>query len=456
MESGTIASWKIKEGDSYRAGDVLCEVETDKATVSFEAQDDGILAKILVSGGKEIKVGEPIMVTVDNVKDVPAFQSFVPGGAAPAMEAAPLKDSVTSPAASPSSPSQASNKTSTTPTAVSNEGRVVASPLAWTLAKDKGINLASLQIPGSGPGGRIIAADVKEFVPPMVHQVAETAAVSSPSMAASASTTVVPGKTPVITTPKPTTVPAQTVVVGGGGYTDYSLSESAQLIAAQLTASKQTVPHYYLTVDVCLDKLVELRSTLNKALGNNASSGSKSSITLNDLLIKATAVSMKSCPSANASWLGHAVRVYDSVDVNLVMGNGDSLYAPVIRNVGARGLVSISDEIATALAQIQEKTVSSEAFSAMGTVTVMNLGMYGIKSCAPIIRQPQAVALALGAAENRIVPNDDEKEGAEMYKTSVMLTATLSCDHRVVDGAVGAQWLSAFKAAVENPATLLL
>jgi len=243
-----------------------------------------------------------------------------------------------------------------------------------------------------------------------------------------------------------------------GGYTDYPLSESAQLVAAQLTASKQTVPHYYLTVDVCLDKLVELRSTLNKALGNNsASSGAKSSsITLNDLLIKAAAVSMKSCPSANASWLGHAVRVYDSVDVNLVMGNGDSLYAPVIRNVGGKGLVSISDEIASALVQIQDKTVSSEAFSAVGTVTIMNLGMYGIKSCAPIIRQPQAVALALGAAENRIVPNDNEKEGAEIYKTSVMLTATLSCDHRVVDGAVGAQWLSSFKAAVENPATLLL
>jgi len=455
MESGTIASWKIKEGDSYRAGDVLCEVETDKATVSFEAQDDGILAKILVSGGKEIKVGEPIMVTVDNLKDVPAFQSFVPGGSAPTASKSDVAETV-APSSPPPSSSASTNISTTAPapasSAPSSGGRVIASPLAWTLAKDKGINLTSMPISGSGPGGRIIAADVKEFVPPMVHQVSDLS--TTPITTA---TPVSSKISPTATISKPTSVPAQTTA-GIGGYTDYPLSESAQLMAAQLTASKQTVPHYYLTVDICLDKLVELRSTLNKALGNNSSGslGTKSSITLNDLLIKAAAVSMKSCPTANASWLGHAVRVYDSVDVNLVMGNGDSLYAPVIRNVGGKGLVSISDEIASALVQIQEKTVSSEAFSAVGTVTIMNLGMYGIKSCAPIIRQPQAVALALGAAENRIVPNDDDKEGAEIYKTSVMLTATLSCDHRVVDGAVGAQWLSAFKAAIENPATLLL
>ena len=460
MEAGTIASWKVKEGDSYRAGDVLCEVETDKATVSFEAQDDGILAKILVAGGKEIKVGEPIMVTVDNVMDVAAFQSFAPGAASipPASAAASPVPAVPTVVVGGGGAATAPTHVATPSTAVSTGGHVVASPLAWTLAKDKGIHLASIPIQGSGPGGRIIAADVKEYIPPIIHKAADAATTTTstqqiPSMAPGTIPTAIP--TVTVASPKPTVMGG----LGAGGYTDYPLSDSAQLVAAQLTASKQTVPHYYLTVDVCLDKLVELRSTLNKSLGNNNSSaGSKSSITLNDLLIKAAAISMKSCPSANASWLGNAVRVYDSVDVNLVMGNGNSLYAPVIRNIGGRGLVSISDEIAAALVQIQDKTVSSssESFSDVGTLTIMNLGMYGIKSCAPIIRQPQAVALALGAAENRIVPNEDEKEGEDMYKTSVMLTATLSCDHRVVDGAVGAQWLSAFKAAVENPATLLL
>jgi pyruvate dehydrogenase E2 component (dihydrolipoamide acetyltransferase) len=182
-------------------------------------------------------------------------------------------------------------------------------------------------------------------------------------------------------------------------------------------------------------------------------------ISVNDLLMKAAATAMKTVPAANASWMGSFVRVYDSVDINIVVGNGSSLYAPVIRDVGRRGLKAVSDDVAIAASVVDGEEGSDPTtvpgFGDVGTFTMVNLGMFGVKSAAPIIREPQACALALGVIENRIVPNDDA-ESEEIYKESVMMTATLSCDHRVVDGAVGAQWLSAFKNHVENPVTLLL
>ena len=171
-------------------------------------------------------------------------------------------------------------------------------------------------------------------------------------------------------------------------------------------------------------------------------------------MIKAASASMKAVPTANAAWMESVVRVYDSVDISVVVGTGDNLYTPIIRDCGSKGIKSISDELNGAVSAVESGELTSE-FTSMGTMTIMNLGMYGIKSCAPIIREPQACALALGALENRIVPNDDE-DSEEIYKESVMMTATLSCDHRVVDGAVGAQWLSAFKTHLENPSTLLL
>lgn len=424
MEAGTIAEWNVKEGESYAAGDVLCEVETDKATVSFEAQDDGVVAKILADAGPtEIDCGVPILITVEEEEDADAFKDYVveassipeevPATATPPPEVAPtpvVAEPTPAPAASPAT----------------TGGKVVASPLAWTVAKEKGLDLLSLTMAGTGPGGRIIADDVREYVP-----VAAAATEAAP--AAQTASAPTPAAAPIV----------------GENYTDFPLNEAAIATANQLAHSKQTIPHYYLTVDVTLDALLELRSTLNATLGDD------SHISLNDLLLKAAASAMKACPSANASWMGDSVRMYDNVDMNVVMGSGDDLYAPLISGVDGRGVKSLSDEISDNLNAIEKGAVSDPKFGAVGTVTVMNLGMYGVKSCAPIIRAPQAVALALGAAENRIVPNEDDDDD-EIYKTSVALTATLSCDHRVVDGAVGAQWLSAFKAAVESPVTLLL
>jgi pyruvate dehydrogenase E2 component (dihydrolipoamide acetyltransferase) len=307
----------------------------------------------------------------------------------------------------------------------------VASPLAHMLAKEMGFDI--MTIAGSGPGGRIIAADVREFVP----------------MAATATTTA----TAAVDTP----APAQAVMmaappVAGAGYTDYPLSESAKEVAARLMQAKRNVPHYYLTVDVSMDELLKTRAGLNKTLGEDESLG------VYELILKAAAKSMKVVPSANASWMDSVVRVYDSVDINVVIGSGDSLYTPVLRDCASKGLKGISKELGDAVAALEPVEEGQEAparLGGVGTFTVMNLGMYGIKSCAPIIREPQACALAVGAMENRIVPNDDPNS-EEIYKESVVMTATLSCDHRVVDGAVGAQWLAAFKSHVENPTTLLL
>ena len=432
MESGTIAGWNLKEGDSFSAGDSFCSIETDKATVDFEAQDDGVVAKILVeAGSNEIQCGAPILVIVEEDQDISAFADFKvesSGGAAP--PAAPEEPRPAAPTPAAAAPTPPAAPAPSKPAAPGD--RIVASPLAHMLAKEMGYNIQS--ITGTGPGGRIIAADVKEYVP---GAEAEAVATPAPASAPAASSE------PMLAGPP----------VQGDGYTDFPISEAAQEIGARLAQSKLNVPHYYLTVDITMDKLLKTRASLNAALG-----GDNPDLGVYEFLLKASAGSMKAVPSANASWMDSVVRVYDSVDINVVVGSGDTLSTPVIRDVGGKGVKGISDELAGVMAHLEDDGESSTApppASAMGTFTVLNVGMYGVKSCAPIIREPQACALALGALENRIVPNDDE-DSDEIYKESVVMTATLSCDHRVVDGAVGAQWLSAFKSYVENPSTLLL
>jgi pyruvate dehydrogenase E2 component (dihydrolipoamide acetyltransferase) len=458
MEAGTIARWNKGEGDSFGPGDVICSVETDKATVDFgtfqqchfmlstwfigelmtaslmlihkEAQDDGVVAKILVPAGPdEIGVGVPIMITVEDPGDVAAFKKYVLEESAAAVASPPPAaeaPTMVAPASTPAALPVAATIPAPSPTPAG--GRVIASPLAHMIAKDMGYEIST--IPGTGPGGRIIADDVREFVPSALSTLA-----AAPS-------------------PLPATAPAQAVMsaavapIPGSGFTDYPISESAKEVAARLAQSKRNVPHYYLTVDIAMDAILKLRKELSAAVGEGSSLG------VYELVIKAAAKSMKAVPSANASWMENVVRVYDSVDMNVVVGTGDKLYTPVIRDCSAKGLKDISDELNSTVSAVESGELTPE-FASMGTFTIMNLGMYGVKSCAPIIREPQACALALGTLENRIVPNDDP-ESDDIYKESVMMTATLSCDHRVVDGAVGAQWLSAFKSHLESPSTLLL
>lgn len=366
-------------------------------------------------------VGAPIMITVEDEGDVAAFKDYVldeSAAAPPASAPAPAADPPVSAPAPGAPPSATPSPTG---------GRVVASPLARMIAVDMGRDISI--IPGTGPDGRVTADDVREFVP------SASAMVSAPAPSSSTSA------------PPQASVPAAPPIPGSG-FTDFPISESAKEIAARLAQSKRNVPHYYLTVDVSMDAMLKLRKELSDAVGEETNLG------VYELIIKAAAKSMKAVPSANASWMESVVRVFDSVDINVVVGTGDNLYTPVIRDCGRKGIKAISDELSGAVEAVESGKLSSE-FTSIGTFTIINLGMYGIKSCAPIIREPQACALALGALENRIVPNDDP-DGEEIYKESVMMTATLSCDHRVVDGAVGAQWLSALKSHLESPSTLLL
>jgi len=434
MESGSIASWNVKVGESFGPGDSLCSVETDKATVDFEAQDDGVLAKILVEAGSgDVPVGTPILITCESADDVAAFVDYqVANAAAPAAAPEPAAPAAAAAAtAAPTPPPPSSTPAAAATRSSGDQHKIVfASPLARMLAQEMGYDISS--IPGTGPGGRVVAADVKEFVPSTA-----TAAVTSTTTAAAAST----GAAAAAPAPIP-----------GSGYTDYPVSANAQDVALRLMQSKRNVPHYYLTVDVAVDSLLELRASLND-------SGSNLNLGVYEFLIKAAAASMKTVPSANAAWMESVVRVYDDVDINVVTGAGDTLSQPLLRNCAGKGLKAISSELEAAVAVLtdedESETTAAPLETGMGTFTIVNLGMYGVKSCAPIIREPQACALAIGALENRIVPNTSE-DSEEIYKESVVFTATLSCDHRVVDGAVGAQWLAAFKSHVENPSTLLL
>jgi len=424
MEEGTISEWNKEEGEAFLAGDVLCQVETDKATVDFEAQDDGVLVKILVDAGPEmIACGAPICVTTEEEVDAGAFADFSPPGAAAAGAAAAVPAEAPEPAATPEPVAAPEPAVAPAPPTAPSGGRVVASPLARVLAAEAGTDISA--VPGTGPGGRVIAADVREYVPPV--------AVAAAAEAAEAGAPAVPLPPPVF----------------GDGHTDYPLTADATVLAARLAASKSAVPHYYLTVDVRLDSLLALRKRLNGVVPADEQ------LTLNDFLIKAAASAMRSAPAANASWMDTFVRLYDDVHINVAIGQGDGLVAPLIRNANSAGLKSISDSVRSHQSGLEDGTLSPEECAA-GTFTIVNLGQYGIKSAAAIVREPQACVLAIGAAEERVVPRDPTEDNDSIYEHATYLTATLSCDHRVIDGAVGAQWLAAFKGLAEGPESLLL
>jgi pyruvate dehydrogenase E2 component (dihydrolipoamide acetyltransferase) len=424
MESGSISAWNLAAGDKFAPGDVFCSVETDKAVVDFEAQDEGVVAKLLVAAGAEVAVGSPVMIIVDDVSKVAAFADYVVAESAAAAVAAPPASSVPAESPVPLTSTAAPAVSAAAPPVASAKsgGKTFASPLARKLAKELGYDVASIH--GTGPVGRVIAADVQAFQPSLVT------AVTSPATIAVAS----PSDTPVA-------APAAATPIAGQGYTDYPVSMSAAQVAARLVQSKRNVPHYYLTVDISADELLKLRRTVNASV-NDATQ----QIGVYEFLIKAAAVSMKTVPAANAAWMESVVRMYDSVDINIVTGSGESLSTPVLRDCVGKGLRAISSALS--------KGINHESVdTGVGTMTMINVGMYGVKACAPIIREPQACAVAIGALQNRIVPST--KDG-EIYQESVMFTVTASFDHRVVDGAVGAQWLAAFKTHVENPSTLLL
>lgn len=423
MTEGKLAKWCKAEGEEIAAGDVIAEIETDKATMEFEAVDEGVLGKIVIPEGTEgVAVNALIGVLKEEGDDDAAVDAIVNGGGAPAPAAAepakPAEAPAAVPAASASAPAAA-------PAPAAKGGRIFASPLARRIAKINSIDLAALS--GTGPRGRIIKVDVEKAISEGVP----AKAASAPAAAAPAPAAAAPAKAPA---PQP--MPWQS-------YSEEPNSGMRKTIARRLTESKQTVPHFYLTVDIELDALLEMRKKLN------GRDGAESKLSVNDFIIKACALALSKVPEANAMWTDDAILKFDDVDVSVAVATDAGLITPVIRNANQKGLATISSEMKSLARKAREGKLKPEQFQG-GGFTISNLGMFGIREFSAIINPPQACILAVGAGEQRPVVRD----GALVIRN--MMTCTLSVDHRVVDGAVGAKYLAALKPLLEDPLQLML
>jgi pyruvate dehydrogenase E2 component (dihydrolipoamide acetyltransferase) len=417
MESGTLAKWLIKVGDDVKPGDVIAEIETDKATMEVEAEDEGVVAEILVAEGtEEVKVNAVIArLQGEGEEAAPAPKP----AAAPAPVAAPAP----SPAPAPSVPASiaAAPAPAKPLTPQGPLARNIASPLARRVAQLMGVDLGS--VTGTGPGGRIVKADVEAAAgrAPVAQIAAAAPAPAAPALASA----------PVVL--PPTDVPFEAV----------KLSNMRKTIARRLTESKQQVPHFYLTVDVRLDALLKLRAELNKALEFR---GIKLSV--NDMLVKAEALALLQVPDANVSFAGESLRKFSRADISVAVAIPGGLITPVIRDAANKSLSRIATEMKDLAARAKEGKLQPPEYTG-GTASISNLGMYGIKQFDAVINPPEGLILAVGSGEKRPYVVDDA------LAIATVMTATGSFDHRAIDGAVGAEFMSAFKALVENPLGML-
>ncbi|WP_160120291.1 pyruvate dehydrogenase complex dihydrolipoamide acetyltransferase [Rhodovarius lipocyclicus] len=413
MTEGTLARWLKNEGDKVKAGDIIAEIETDKATMEVEAVDEGILGKILVPGGTaNVKVNDPIAVLVEEGESV--------SGAAPAPAPKPAAA-----VAAPEAPATAAPKAAA-PAPAATGDRVVASPLAKRMAQQAGIDLGKLS--GSGPNGRIVKADVEA-------QLSSPAKAPAPApLAASAPVAAPPA-------PKPAPLPV------GAAITPVPNSTMRKVIARRLSESKATIPHFYVAMDIELDALLDLRAKLNARSPKEGPGAYKLSV--NDLIIKAAAVTLRRIPGVAASWTEDAILRYDEIDISVAVAIPDGLITPIVKGADVKGLAAISNEMKDLGARAKSGKLKPEEFQG-GCFSISNMGMYGVKDFAAIINPPQAGILAVGAGEQRPVV----KNGALAIAT--VMTCQLSVDHRVIDGSLAAEWLAAFKRVVEDPLSLML
>ncbi|MYM54145.1 pyruvate dehydrogenase complex dihydrolipoamide acetyltransferase [Thalassovita mangrovi] len=418
MEEGTLAKWLVKEGDTVSSGDLLAEIETDKATMEFEAVDEGIVGKILVAEGTEgVKVNTPIAVLVEegeSADDIAAAPA-----AAPAAEAAPAE-------AAPAPPPAAAAPAPAAP-AAADGSRIFASPLARRIAADKGLDLS--QIAGSGPRGRIVKADVEAAQPgARPAEAAAPAAAPAPAAAAPAG-------------------PSADVVARmyeGRDYTEIKLDGMRKTIAARLTEAKQTIPHFYLRRDIKLDALLKFRSQLNKQL---EARGVKLSV--NDFIIKAVANALQAVPEANAVWAGDKVLQMKASDVAVAVAIEGGLFTPVLQDADMKSLSALSTEMKDLAARARDRKLAPHEYQG-GSFAISNLGMFGIDNFDAIVNPPHAGILAVGAGVKKPVVGDD----GELTVATVM-SVTMSVDHRVIDGALGANLLQAIVDNLENPMVML-
>ncbi|MDX1402127.1 MAG: pyruvate dehydrogenase complex dihydrolipoamide acetyltransferase [Kiloniellales bacterium] len=438
MTEGTLAKWHVKEGDEISSGDVIAEIETDKATMEVEAVDEGKVAKIFVEEGSEgVAVNSLIAVLLEDGEDESALQSVGPkkgGPAPPAAESAetpPASPAAAAPEATSAAPAKEDKATGSQPRA-DGGNRIFASPLAKRLAKEAGLDLA--RISGSGPHGRIVKKDVEAAV------ASGGAKAAAPADGKAAASPAAPAAAP---SPAPSGPGAKALAdTLGITYRQEPLSSMRKVIASRLTESKQTVPHFYLTIDCVIDELLKVRKDLN-------SRSDDYKISVNDFIIRGAALALRKVPEANASYDPGGLLFYDHADVSVAVATPNGLITPIIKAAEGKGLATISNEMKDLAARARDGKLSPEEYQG-GTFTISNLGMFGIKDFSAVINPPQGCILAVGAGEQRAVV----KDGALAIAT--VMSCTLSVDHRVVDGAVGARFLQAFKKLVEDPLTMLL
>jgi pyruvate dehydrogenase E2 component (dihydrolipoamide acetyltransferase) len=412
MTEGNLARWLKQEGERIKAGDVIAEIETDKATMEVEAVDEGILGRILVPAGTQgVKVNDVIAVLVEAGEAVPAAGAAPKAAAAPAAAPAP----VTAPVAAAPAPVAAP----------ASGDRVFASPLARRMAAQAGLDIG--HIAGSGPNGRIVKADVDAALSRGPAPVAAAAPAAAPALAAAPR----PAAPAAITAPH-TAVPNSSI---------------RKVIARRLAESKATIPHFYVSTDVEIDALLKIRADLNARSPKDGPGAYKLSV--NDLVIKATAVTLRRFPNVNAMWTEDAILQLHGVDISVAVSIPDGLITPIVKNADIKGLAAISTEMKDLAARAKSGKLKPEEFQG-GGFSISNMGMYGVRDFAAIINPPQAGILAVSAGEQRPVV----KNGALAIAT--VMTLTLSVDHRVIDGALAAEFLQALKRNIEDPLSLML
>jgi pyruvate dehydrogenase E2 component (dihydrolipoamide acetyltransferase) len=444
MEKGNLAKWLKKEGDKVKSGDILAEIETDKATMEYEAVDDGTLAKILVpEGSADIAVNQPIAILATEGEDVkaaagsggaPAKAAPAPAVAAPAAPAAspaPAAPPAAQPAAA--APAASPPKAPATSPSTNGHGRLFASPLARRLAKAVGIDIG--RIPGSGPHGRIIARDVEAAK-------SGGAALRSPAPAAGAGAVA----------PLPVQAPSDDKIRAlfePGSYEVVPHDNIRKIIAQRLVLAKQTIPHFYLTVTCTIDRLVAAREEINASAPNGADGKPAWKLSVNDFVIKAMALALMRIPDANVTWTESGMLKHKHADIGVAVAIPGGLITPVIRKAETKSLMVISKEMKDYAARARARRLKPEEYQG-GTTAISNLGMYGIEEFAAVINPPHATILAVGAGEQRAVVRDGKLAIATQMKV------TLSTDHRAVDGALGAELIGAFRTYIESPVAMLV
>ncbi len=415
MEEGTLAKWLVKEGDTVASGDIMAEIETDKATMEFEAVDEGVIGKILIEEGSEgVKVNTPIAVLLEDGESADDISSAP--AATPAAAEAPAPAADPAPAATPAPAAPQS----------SDGSRIFASPLARRIAANNGVDLATVN--GSGPHGRIVKADVEGL----------SASAAAPAKAAPA---------PAAAAPVVASGPAAEAVMAmyeGRAYEEISLNGMRKTIAARLTEAKQSIPHFYLRRDIELDALLAFRGQLNKQL---ESRGVKLSV--NDFIIKACALALQTVPDANAVWAGDRMLKLTPSDVAVAVAIEGGLFTPVLKDAEMKSLSALSAEMKDLAGRARDRKLAPHEYQG-GSFAISNLGMFGIDNFDAVINPPHGAILAVGAGVKKPIVGKDGELGV-----ATVMSVTLSVDHRVIDGALGAQLITAIKENLENPMTML-